>query len=194
MHGKSQADRPFPRLDSPLPKCYTKLYSCTRNKRFGRRTAHELLYALRQPHCPLRQPLPWRKAGKAGIKWLPPHLHSGDLPHPRHLQEQLSRTIYINKSNVTRQLTFLEQNGFVTRTPDGEDRRIMRVYPTQKALDAYPVVLEVLEQWQDFVMEDFSPEEREELTRLMQRVNEKAAAYAEGRLAPKERREGGEVR
>ena len=43
-------------------------------------------------------------------------------------------------------------------------------------------------------MEDFSPEEREELTRLMQRVNEKAAAYAEGRLAPKERREGGEVR
>ena len=109
-------------------------------------------------------------------------------------QEQLSRTIYINKSNVTRQLTFLEQNGFVTRTPDGEDRRIMRVYPTQKALDAYPVVLEVLEQWQDFVMEDFSPEEREELTRLMQRVNEKAAAYAEGRLAPKERREGGEVR
>ncbi len=109
-------------------------------------------------------------------------------------QEQLSRTIYINKSNVTRQLTFLEQNGFVTRTPDGEDRRIMRVYPTQKALDAYPVVLEVLEQWQDFVMEDLSPEEREELTRLMQRVNEKAAAYAEGRLAPKERREGGEAR
>ena len=70
----------------------------------------------------------------------------------------------------------------------------MRVYPTQQALDAYPIVLEVLEQWQDFVMEDFSPEEREELTRLMQRVNEKAAAYAEGRLAPKERREGGEVR
>lgn len=99
-------------------------------------------------------------------------------------QEQLSRMIFINKSNVTRQLNFLEQNGFVTRTPDETDRRVLRVYPTQRALDAYPVVRQVLRDWQDYVTEGFTPEEREELTRLMERVADRAAAYAEGRLAP----------
>ena len=53
-------------------------------------------------------------------------------------QEQLSRLLYINKSNVARQLANLEQNGFVTRIPDTVDRRVLRVFPTQKALDACP--------------------------------------------------------
>ena len=105
-------------------------------------------------------------------------------------QEQLSRLLYINKSNVARQLANLEQNGFVTRVPDGEDRRILRVYPTQKALDACPVVQKVLADWQNYVMADFTPEEREQLTGLMQRVVERAAAYAEKQLRPEN--EGGE--
>lgn len=103
-------------------------------------------------------------------------------------QEQLSRLLYINKSNVARQLANLEQNGFVTRVPDEEDRRILRVYPTQKALDACPMVQKVLADWQDYVMDGFTPEEREQLTGLMQRVMERAAAYAERQLRP----EGGE--
>ncbi len=105
-------------------------------------------------------------------------------------QEQLSRLLYINKSNVARQLANLEQNGFVTRIPDAEDRRILRVHPTQKALDACPVVQRVLVDWQNYAMADFSPEEREQLTTLMQRVMERAAAYAENRLQPEN--EGGE--
>ncbi len=105
-------------------------------------------------------------------------------------QEQLSRMILINKSNVTRQLNSLEQNGFVTRTPDESDRRILRVYPTQKALDAFPVVRQVLRDWQEYVMDGFTPEEREELTRLMERVSDRAAAYAARRLSPSG--EGGE--
>lgn len=105
-------------------------------------------------------------------------------------QEQLARLIYINKSNVARQLALLEQNGFVTRVPDETDRRVLRVYPTKKVLDACPVVQKVLADWQEYVMDGFTPGEREQLTSLMQRVMDRAAAYAEDRLTPGQ--EGGD--
>ena len=50
-------------------------------------------------------------------------------------QEQLSRRIYANKSNVARQLAVLEESGYVLRQPGEADRRVMRVYPTEKAPD-----------------------------------------------------------
>ena len=38
--------------------------------------------------------------------------------HPGGSQDWLARALCISKSNVTRQLTTLEQAGFVTRSPD----------------------------------------------------------------------------
>lgn len=106
-------------------------------------------------------------------------------------QEQMSRQILINKSNVARKLAALEQNGFIRREPDPKDRRVLRVYPTEKAQEAYPYVQEVLTDWRRYLTEGFTDEERETLDALMERVLARATAYAENRLA-KERKEGGE--
>lgn len=108
-------------------------------------------------------------------------------------QEQMSRQILINKSNVARQLAALEQSGFVRREPDPKDRRVMRVYPTEKAQEVYPYIQQVLADWRHYLTEDFTDEEREQLDSLLERILEKAAAYADKRLA-KEREplEGGE--
>lgn len=99
--------------------------------------------------------------------------------HPGISQEQLSRRISVNKSNVTRQLSSLEQGGFITREPDPDDRRILRVYPTQKAESLFPKVQAVMEEWNRLILEDFTPDEREELIRMMERVREKAVRVAE---------------
>ena len=108
-------------------------------------------------------------------------------------QEQMSRQILINKSNVARQLASLEQNGFVRREPDAKDRRVMRVYPTERAMEVYPYIQQVLADWRHYLTEDFTDEEREQLDSLLERVLEKAAAYADKRLArEKEPLEGGE--
>ena len=108
-------------------------------------------------------------------------------------QEQMSRQILINKSNVARQLASLEQNGFVRREPDAKDRRVMRVYPTERAMEVYPYIQQVLADWRHYLTEDFTDEEREQLDSLLERVLEKAAAYADKRLArEKESLEGGE--
>ena len=99
--------------------------------------------------------------------------------HPGISQEQLSQRIAVNKSNVTRQLSALEQNGFITRRCSPEDRRMMQVFPTEKAEALYPKVVELMKNWNLLLLEDFTPEEREQLLEMMQRVQKKALQLAE---------------
>ena len=61
-------------------------------------------------------------------------------------QEQLSKILYVNKSSVTRQLAMLEKAGFITRSPHEEDKRQLLVFPTQKAIDLYPKLRQVIRQ------------------------------------------------
>ncbi|HYE80649.1 MAG TPA: MarR family transcriptional regulator [Clostridia bacterium] len=94
-------------------------------------------------------------------------------------QEQLALMIYVNKSNVARQLASLEQNGFITRRSSEKDKRVMQVFPTQKALDVYPKVRKLLLEWNACLTEDFTEEERNQLYSLMERVMNKAISQVE---------------
>ena len=89
-------------------------------------------------------------------------------------QDQLARHICVNKSNITRQLGALEQAGFVRRESDPDDRRVLRVYPTEKA-----------EEWNRLLLEELNPEEQACLLTLLSRVTRKAIAAAEPADAPR---------
>ncbi len=99
--------------------------------------------------------------------------------HPGISQDSLADLIYINKSNVTRQLTLLEESGFVTRKTSNEDRRVIEVYPTQKAIDALPRVRSVIREWNDYLTADFSEDEKKVFEGLLQRMTDKAKKYFE---------------
>lgn len=99
--------------------------------------------------------------------------------HPGISQEQLAQRITVNKSNVTRQLSALEQNGFIIRRPSQEDKRVLQVYPTEKGEALYPKVLEIMQQWNRLLLEEFSEKEQELLQSMMQRVQAKALQLAE---------------
>ena len=94
-------------------------------------------------------------------------------------QEELSHLIHVNKSNVTRQLASLEENGFIERSTSPADKRVTLVYPTQKAHDALPEIHKVLHDWNKYLTEGFSDEERETLRSLMERVSARAIDYME---------------
>ena len=94
--------------------------------------------------------------------------------NPGHSQEHLARHIYINKSNVTRHLTQLEKNGYVERRQSEEDKRVMLVYPTDKAYEVLPRVREVVRSWNSFLTEDFTPEEMEQFNSMLERITRKA--------------------
>ena len=100
-------------------------------------------------------------------------------------QDQLARHICFNKSNITRQLGALEQAGFVRRESDPDDRRVLRVYPTEKAEAALPRVCELMEEWNRLLLEELNPEEQACLLTLLSRVTRKAIAAAEPADAPR---------
>ena len=51
--------------------------------------------------------------------------------HPGISQEAISQRQFINKSNVTRSLAYLEKHGYVTRERSSEDKRVTLVYPAR---------------------------------------------------------------
>lgn len=114
------------------------------------------------------------------------HIYIFHICHlPGISQEQLADKICVNKSSVTRQLTSLEKKGFILRRPDQNDRRILRAYPTKKAEETYPQVLDCMVRWNALLLEDFSEQERTALLSMLKRIAEKAVVLADGqRLQP----------
>lgn len=94
-------------------------------------------------------------------------------------QEQLAKMIYINKSNVTRNLATLEKNGYIERRPSETDKRVMLVFPTKKAEDVLPLLREIIHDWNSLVAADLSEEELEQLQSILARIAERATGYVD---------------
>ena len=95
-------------------------------------------------------------------------------------QEDISRMLFVNKSNVARQIGFLETAGFVKKVGNDRDRRAVHLYPTEKLLGALPRVKEVLAEWRALVTEGFTEEEKGELARLSEKMVENARKFMGG--------------
>ena len=93
-------------------------------------------------------------------------------------QDAIARKLFINKSNVTRSLSYLETHGFVTREQSSEDRRITLVYPTEKAEEILPTVRSIIRGWNAYITEGFTEEELEMYMDMTERLAAKAAEYA----------------
>jgi len=104
--------------------------------------------------------------------------------HPNISQEALGRRLAVNKSNVTRRLAALEEKGYVTRTPSPEDRRVLLVNPTQKALDILPFLRTVSQEWMDAITVGFTDEETAQFQALLARALENARAAIDREVPP----------
>ncbi len=96
-------------------------------------------------------------------------------------QDKLARRIYINKSNVARQAAVLEEEGFITRTPSAADKRVMELYPTEKALALLPQIREILVCWESCITAGLDENEKELLSSLLSKMKTRAAGYMEER-------------
>ena len=95
-------------------------------------------------------------------------------------QEELARSLNVNKSSVARQLSALEENGYVRREPSATDKRILLVYPTDQALALKERLYRCYHDWSSYLTQDFSKDEKETLSRLMVRIAARAEDYVKG--------------
>ncbi|MGI6279395.1 MAG: MarR family winged helix-turn-helix transcriptional regulator [Acutalibacteraceae bacterium] len=99
-------------------------------------------------------------------------------------QEKLAKYLCINKSNVTRHLSFLESNGYVTRSVSEKDKREMLVYPTEKMLGMLEEVRNITKEWNEKIAVSISGEEMVIFLEVLDKLFEKAKEiiYGEGAL------------
>ncbi len=95
-------------------------------------------------------------------------------------QEELAGRIGVYKSNVTRTLAQLEQSGYVERRPNPADRRCILVYPTDLAYEMLPAIVEVQGDWRTILTDGFSPEEKEQLAELLERMEDNVRRHKLG--------------
>ena len=94
-------------------------------------------------------------------------------------QDKLAQRICINKSNVARQVSNLEENGFVRRQPCTADKRVMKLYPTEKTLEMLPQIQQIMNCWESCLTHDLTQEEMDTLSALLARMKSRAAAWME---------------
>ncbi len=96
---------------------------------------------------------------------------------PGQSQEELAMKLHINPSNVARQLSLLEKEGFITREPLEKDKRRLAVYPTDKAREMVPLVRSINALWHDYLTHDMSEEEKDSLENLLEKVRRRAVLW-----------------
>ncbi len=96
-------------------------------------------------------------------------------------QDKLARHICINRSNVTRQLVYLEEHGYVKRRQSEDDKRVLMVYPTEKAFEILPFVKETGREWNEYITEGFSEDELDQLSEMLERLAKRSREFADGK-------------
>ncbi|NMM64942.1 MarR family transcriptional regulator [Clostridium sp. P21] len=92
--------------------------------------------------------------------------------NPGYTQDELSQQLIIDKSTVAKVLSQLEANGFITKATNLNDRRAFNIFPTGKAIDVYPKILEIKDQWHHRITENLSDIECDVFQKLMEKVME----------------------
>lgn len=85
-------------------------------------------------------------------------------------QAQICEQLHIDKSAAARRTARLEEKGYLTRSPDPNDRRSAKLYPTEKAenlKESKAIVESICYEW---LLEQLSPEERKTFLQLLDKV------------------------
>ncbi len=92
-------------------------------------------------------------------------------------QDKLAQRIYINKSNVARQAAWLEEKGFITRSSSATDKRVMELYPTEKAQALLPQIHAILDDWNQLLTDELTEEDMDTVRRVLEKMQCKAGAW-----------------
>lgn len=92
-------------------------------------------------------------------------------------QDALAEEVAMNKSTVARAVSQLEKDGFIERKVNQEDKRIYNVFPTEKGMAIYPLIIAVLDTWNDLITEDLTEEEEKILDALLIKVQKSAICH-----------------
>ena len=93
-------------------------------------------------------------------------------------QHELARAMRIRPASVTNMLQRMERDGWITRSRDEEDQRVVRVYLTDRAKDLRADAQRVFREMEAEFADIYTDEEQATLRRLLLRLHERFARDA----------------
>ena len=73
---------------------------------------------------------------------------------------ELSKLLILDKATLSGVLDRMTETGWIVKSPDPEDRRVQRIYPSEEADRLQPELIEKRKEANQEILEMFSPEER----------------------------------
>ena len=99
---------------------------------------------------------------------------------PGRSQEELAQELCVNKSTVARNLTYLEEKGYISRNALPNDKRQFAVFPTDKMLAVLPRIKQASADWIALLEEDIPKEELAVFDSVLNRMEAKARTIIKG--------------
>lgn len=90
--------------------------------------------------------------------------------NPGIIQEKLAEQIKVDRATATRAIKKLELNGFLVKKADKDNKKIKKLYPTEKGMKVFPFIIRENVHSNDVALAGFSEEETEVLYGLLQRA------------------------
>lgn len=91
-------------------------------------------------------------------------------------QEQISTHLGFDKATTCKGLQKLEQQGYIRREVDADDRRAYRVYLTPEGHGTIPAIRAAVREWDALVAAELTAQEEERLAQLLKELAAKACA------------------
>jgi DNA-binding MarR family transcriptional regulator len=92
-------------------------------------------------------------------------------------QDTLSKLLIIDKGTTAKAIKKLEEEGYVRRDVDPEDRRAYKIYTPEKALELQPYIHDVLDNCNQILSMNFTEEEKELALGLLRKMSENAVTF-----------------
>lgn len=92
--------------------------------------------------------------------------------NPGIIQEKLAEMIKVDRTTAARAIGKLEMNGFIDKKDDPHNKKIKRLFPTEKGRQVYPFIKREHEHSERVALEGLSESEAEALFTLLQRVRQ----------------------
>lgn len=92
-------------------------------------------------------------------------------------QEEINKYIRKDKGTTARAIKRLENEGYIIRKVNPEDKRAYKIYLTQKALDVKPIIIDVLSRTTEILEHGLSDEEKSMAINILKKMAQNAGLY-----------------
>jgi DNA-binding MarR family transcriptional regulator len=90
--------------------------------------------------------------------------------NPGIIQEKVAELIKVDRTTASRAIRKLEMNGFIEKKDDQHNKKIKKLFPTEKGQKVYPFIRKEHEYSNGVALAGFTENEQETIQTLLQRV------------------------